>query len=121
MKVKGLTYSILKDGKISFEEGSDKIDKSIYFFFNFSNYRRVYKPHFSPDLMWLLQKPSSRFTQFKTLILGSLKKKLLQVVPFVTVKSMQMIFYKTEKQYSFNLEYTFEEQKDEIQQLVIFV
>ena len=121
MKVRGLTYSILHDGKIGFEEGSTKIDKSIHFFFTFSASRRVYKPDFTPNLLWLLQKPSSHFTQFKTLLLGNLKKKLLKFVPFVRVESLQMIFHKREKQYSFNLDYFFLEQKDDIQQLVIFL
>lgn len=87
--VRGLTHRfVIKNGKFQLTQGRNKIRDNIRMLMSFDTVARIYYDDFCPRLMFLLQKPGSTVAQYKTLVLGRLKKIIVQYVPYVKVNTV---------------------------------
>lgn len=73
----GLPYKFtLEDGKFKLIGGELKVQDNISMTLGFMGFFRTYFEDFVPDVLWLLQKPTSIIQSFKTLILGRFVRSL---------------------------------------------
>lgn len=72
--------------------GEKKAEDSVNMMVSFIGWFRIYKQDFVPDVLWMLQKPTSILHTFKTLILGKLLRAFDKHVPFIRVEKINVVY-----------------------------
>lgn len=123
MSAVGLSWNMkLEEGKVVLSGGADKARDNMLFLLNFNYIRRIYLRGFTPNLEWLLQKPTSLLIQLKALILGNLKSKVNTYVPTVIMRGIDVDYSRARKMYLIGVRYNFNEELDaEPQDVVTFI
>ncbi len=120
--LKGLSHKfILDSGKFALTTAQDKVKDDMHFFLIFNKVARVYTPDYNPGLGWYVQKPASALEQFKILLLGNLKKKILLFVPYVNVTSLSSYYDRNLKMNAVEVNFTFTSDPTIPQQQVVFL
>jgi hypothetical protein len=122
LMVKGLSHKFtLNNGTLTFKQGQEKVKDDLHFFLLFNGVPRVYIPDYDPGLNWYIQKPASALEQFKVLILGNLKKKILLYVPKVNVESLSSYYDRAQKLNAVEVNFTYTSDPTITQQQVVFL
>ena len=105
--MKGLTTNIkLHEGKFQLVGGKEKARDNIRFFCIFDKFR-VYTSDFGGNFVSLAQKPVSYLILNKTLIIGSLKKKMKKFLPNINVDEIDIGYMSNNrKEYSMQIGYS---------------
>ncbi len=120
--LKGLSHKfILNNGKLALTTSQNKVKDDLHFFLIFNRVARVYFPNYDPGLSWYIQKPASSLEQFKVLLLGNLKKKILLYVPNVNVDSLSSYYDRNQKMNAVEVNFTFTSDPSIPQQQVVFL
>lgn len=119
---KGLSFKFkISNGRFILTEGEPKVRDNIAFFMSFLTSSRVYFPDFSPELLWLIQKPSSTVFQLRTLILAKLKNKLSRYIPEIAINRIGLDYIRSQKQYAFYLDFTYLFENRESDEIIEFI
>lgn len=85
----GLSHKFtLSAGKLAFGSGQEKAQDDLGFYLGFIGWFRTYTEDYPPDVLNLVQKPTTAINQYKTLTLGKLQQSLRLYVPLIKVNSL---------------------------------
>lgn len=109
----GLPYrfSLTETGAFKLIGGGTKAQDGLAMMLTFIGWHRTYYPDFSPDVLWLLQKPTSMVESFKTVILSRFVRAINKYIPTINVEKINIQYDYTDRkkfgtaiQYTYNLE-----------------
>jgi hypothetical protein len=120
---KGLShrFNIDFEGRFILTTGAEKVKDDLHFFLIFNRVSRVYLPEYDPQLYWFLQKTSSQLEQFRILMLGNLRKKVLQFVPFIRINALDAWFDRGKKTHGVLVNFSFVQDPEVPLQTVVFI
>lgn len=121
--MKGLSHKFAPvNGKFVFTSGTQKATEALHFFLGFIGWFRVYAEDYPPDVLWLIQKPTSLLGTLKTLILGKLLGSVRKYLPHILVKSCNFApTLEDRKVYVLSLDFAYAKDPDETIQSVTFI
>lgn len=88
--------------------GSKKADDNVTMMLGFIGWFRVYYQDFVPQVLELIQKPTSTVYSLRSIIVGKLRKSINKYIPIINVKGVSMVYdYRDKKLFTIALDYDF--------------
>lgn len=111
----GLSHNFnLVDGKFSFTKDAEKAKDNLWFLMNFDFYR-IYTPEYDTDFHTLVQKPTTYFVQFRTAILGRIKKLIEEFNPEIDIVSLDIVYsFDARKEFAVYIEHSYQKTNDSV-------
>lgn len=105
----GLSHKFtLKDGKFLLTGGTEKADSNLSFMLHFIGWFRTYYNDFVPDILWLLQKPTSIIDSAKNIILARFLRAASKYLTFINIEKIDLSnTAQNRKHYRFVFQYTY--------------
>lgn len=104
----------VKNKKFELIGGTKKAGDNVTMLFGFIGWFRIYYPDFVPQMLELLQQPTSIVYSMKSVVIGKLKKIMAKYIPEIDVAGISMVYdYRDRKLFTLAVDYTFQLEEKE--------
>ena len=119
----GLPYDFrVINGKFELFGGTAKVEKNLFMWLNFIGATRVYLEDYPPDLMRLIQKPTSFIEAQKVILLGALQESAIKYLPEVEIQEMNLAKSANErKDYVLGIKYNYKLERNTTLTAIAFI
>ena len=116
------TSTTVRNSKFELFGVSKKANDNITMMLGFIGWFRLYYQDFVPEVLDLLQKPTSLVHNMKSIIIGKMKKVVTKYISEINVTGVSMIYdYRDRKLFTITLDYGFNLEEEENFTVVRFI